>query len=130
MRHHPPANLERYIAATGLRHGVIRDWRQFQQRYPLILGPVNTQAAGPADASDSTTELLENPLRLCSATTFVGVPAVAVPTGTDDGMPTGVQVIAPHYREDLCLTAAQAIEARLATLTPIEPVTARSTETA
>ena len=88
MRHHPPADLEHYIAATGLRHGVIRDWRQFQQRYPLgRFDPVNTRPAGPADASDTTTAPLENPLRLCTASTFVGVPAVAVPTGLWEGMP-------------------------------------------
>jgi amidase len=120
MRHHPPADLEHYIAATGLRHGVIRDWRQFQERYPLLLGPVNTRPAGPADASDTTTAPLENPLRLCTASTFVGVPAVAVPTGLWEGMPTGVQLIGPHHREDICLVAAQAIETRLGTLTPID----------
>jgi amidase len=122
MSSHPPADLERYIAATALRHSASRDWRQFQQRYPLLVGPVNTQPAGPAETSDPTGPARENPLLLCSVTTFVGVPAVAVPTGTAHGMPTGIQVIGRHYREDLCLTAAQAIETRLGTLAPVQPL--------
>jgi amidase len=48
-------------------------------------------------------------MRLCTATTFVGVPAVAVPTGVADGQPLGVQVIGPQYREDLCFQAAAAL---------------------
>jgi len=32
-----------------------------------------------------------------------------------------VQVCGNRFREDLCLTAAEAIEARLGVLTPIEP---------
>lgn len=60
-------------------------------------------------------------LRLCTATSFIGLPAVAVPTGVVDGLPLGVQVIAAMYREDVCLTAAAAIEKRLGRITPIEP---------
>ena len=121
MSEHPPADLAGYIAATALRHSVVRDWKQFQVRYPLMLGPVNTQPAGPADSSDPAPPTLEHPLRLCSATTFAGVPALAVPTGIHRGMPTGVQVIGRHYREDLCLAAAQAIESAVGVLAPTDP---------
>jgi amidase len=121
MSEHPPADLAGYIAATALRHSVVRDWKQFQVRYPLMLVPVNTQPAGPADSSDPAPPTLEHPLRLCSATTFAGVPALAVPTGIHRGMPTGVQVIGRHYREDLCLAAAQAIESAVGVLAPTDP---------
>jgi amidase len=33
-----------------------------------------------------------------------------VPTGLADGLPTGVQLVATRYREDLLLHAAQMIE--------------------
>jgi len=33
-----------------------------------------------------------------------------VPTGIHHGVPIGVQIIGPRFREDLCLDAAQAIE--------------------
>jgi amidase len=42
--------------------------------------------------------------------------------GASGGLPQGVQIIGPRYREDLCLYAAQAIEDRFGILTPIDPV--------
>ncbi len=38
------------------------------------------------------------------------------------GIPLGVQVIGSRYREDLCLDAAEVIEARHGLPTPIDPV--------
>jgi amidase len=51
----------------------------------------------------------------------LGLPAMAVPTGVVDGLPVGVQLVGPRFREDLCLAAAEAIEARAGMPTPIEP---------
>jgi amidase len=46
-----------------------------------------------------------------------------VPTGIVDGVPIGVTVMAARFREDLCLAAGEAIEARavVASRLPIEP---------
>jgi amidase len=44
----------------------------------------------------------------------------AVPTGLSNGIPLGVQVIASRYREDLCLDAAETIEAQCGLDTPID----------
>jgi amidase len=41
--------------------------------------------------------------------------------GESNGLPQVVQVIGPRFREDLCLAAAEAIEDRLGTITPIDP---------
>jgi AtzE family amidohydrolase len=41
---------------------------------------------------------------------FVGLPVVAVPTWPDSGLPIGVQVIAPPWREDIALRAAYQLE--------------------
>jgi amidase len=54
------------------------------------------------------------------AVPVLGLPAMAVPTGVEDGLPMGVQIIAPRFREDLCLACAEAIEARAGTITPID----------
>jgi amidase len=51
----------------------------------------------------------------------LGLPAVALPVGTGDGLPQSVQVIGPGDREDLCLDAAAALEDRVGIITPIDP---------
>jgi amidase len=119
-----PGDLAEYVRLTSVRHGLLRDWAQFLARYPLVLGPVFTEPAPPVGFDVSGLEELKQvgtAMRLCTATSFVGVPAVAVPTHIAGGLPQGVQVIAGFYREDLCLEAAGAIEARLGTPGPIEP---------
>jgi amidase len=55
------------------------------------------------------------------AVNVLGLPAVAVPIGLDDDLPTGVQVIGRRFREDLCLDAAEIIEAAAGLPTPIDP---------
>lgn len=42
---------------------------------------------------------------------FVGLPVVTCPVQTDGGLPCGVQLIAPAWREDRALAAARALEA-------------------
>src|ERR671935_168786 len=51
----------------------------------------------------------------------LGLPACAVPVGSDEGLPQGVQLIGGRFREDLILAAAQTIEDRAPVLTPISP---------
>ena len=55
------------------------------------------------------------------AVPVLGLPGMAVPTGIVGGLPVGVQIIGPRFREDLCLAAAQAIESRVGRITPIDP---------
>jgi Asp-tRNA(Asn)/Glu-tRNA(Gln) amidotransferase A subunit family amidase len=60
-------------------------------------------------------------VRLIVMVNMLGLPSVALPTGVSDGLPQAVQIIGPRYREDLCLDAAEAVEERLGTVTPIDP---------
>jgi len=52
---------------------------------------------------------------------LLGLPAVCVPTGVANGLPTGAQIIGDLFREDLCLNAARAIGTLLGVLTAIDP---------
>ena len=61
-------------------------------------------------------------IRFITPGNLLGIPAVALPTGVDDGLATGVQVYAELYREDLCLLAAAEIERHCPAPTPIDPV--------
>ncbi len=133
---HLQQRLERLIQA-GIRinsereiqpvlQGVADSAREVIGARYAALGILNQEGTGLSTfvASGLTPEehaRIGKAMRLCTATSFVGVPAVAVPTGMAGGLPQGVQVIAGFYREDLCLNAAAVIEARLGRLTPIAP---------
>ncbi len=60
-------------------------------------------------------------MRMVVPVNILGLPSCAVPVGTDDGLPQGVQLIGDRFREDMVLDAAQAIEDRAQAFTPIEP---------
>ena len=67
-------------------------------------------------------ELMSDRLRFITPANVLGIPSAAVPTGVIDGLPTGVQVYADKWREDLSLAGAEIIESALGHICPIDPV--------
>ena len=120
----PDLDKDGYVTALAARNGVARAWTSFQADRPLVLGPVSTRRPFPVgrdlEGPAAVAELIES-MRLVVLVNLLGLPAAAVPVGVADGLPQGVQIIGPRYREDACLDAAQAIEDRLGTFTPIDP---------
>lgn len=41
---------------------------------------------------------------------LAGIPGVSVPCGTSEGLPVGLQILAPHFGEAVMLRAARALE--------------------
>ncbi len=122
-----PVGLEEYLRLTGVLLGLRRSWAEFLDAYPLLLAPVFTEpppAPGVESRDAAGHDRVGTAMRLCSATSLTGVPAVAVPAAVADGLPIGVQLIGRAYREDLCLDAAEAVERQVGPLTPIDPVDA------
>lgn len=124
MEQTPPASVDEFVKLMGTWMNIRRSWAEFLDEYPLLLGPVFTEPPvepGLESRDRSGRDRVGSGMRLCSVTSFVGVPGVAVPTGMVDGLPCGVQIVGRAFREDLCLGAAQAIEDRLGVLTPVAP---------
>ena len=94
----------------------------FFARYPIILGPTwcLPQFEHGYDLGAGGAARILELMRFVTPMNLLGLPVVCVPTGVADGLPLGVQVIADRCREDECLRAATAIEARLGTITPID----------
>jgi aspartyl-tRNA(Asn)/glutamyl-tRNA(Gln) amidotransferase subunit A len=42
---------------------------------------------------------------------FAGIPAISVPSGLSEGLPVGLQVMAPALADDRCYRVAAALEA-------------------
>jgi amidase len=113
-----------YMKALAERARVVREWQRFFERVPLVLAPVCTEPVYERgfdlESPERTAELWRECVTL-TAVPVLGVPGLAVPTGVVDGLPVGVQILAPRFREDLCLAAGEAIEAR-ADVSPRPPI--------
>lgn len=112
------------IEALMERDRLLRLWQLFLEERPLVL--THSCAELPfkvgLDLIDvPTTQHMMRAQSTQLAVPVLGLPSIAVPTGVASGLPVGVQLIAGRYREDLCLEAAAAIEARAGLRTPIDP---------
>ena len=114
---------EGYMRAIAQRTRLIREWVMFLEDWPIILAPVsvqptpriNTDLAGEA----ALRRMFLNDFRFISAINVLGLPSAVTPVGLARGLPVGAQLIASRYREDLCLDAAAAIEARVGVMTQL-----------
>ncbi|WP_430419623.1 amidase [Phenylobacterium sp.] len=106
-----------YMQAVAYRARLMRRWFEFLEEWPIILAPVSVQPTPAFDADLVSTEavrrIFSNDLRFNMAVSALGVPVATTPIGYVDGAPIGVQLIGQRFREDVCLDAAAAIEARL-----------------
>jgi amidase len=120
-----PATMPSQLMHTE-RSRLCRSWSEFFDDYPLVIGPIWTDVpflhdADIAPESGVTTTL--DRIRFITPGNFLGIPAVALPMAAADGLPTGVQIYADRWREDLCLQAAAQIEKEVGQICPIDPVT-------
>ena len=121
----PPADALSYMKSLAERARLIREWTLFLDRVPLVLAPICSEPVYRQGFDIESAERTAALWRECAtmmAVPVLGLPAMAVPTGVVDGLPMGVQIVGPRFREDLCLAAGEAIEARAGDLTPIDPV--------
>jgi amidase len=113
-----------YMQALARRTSWIRIWNLFLRDHPLLLIPVAFEPpfeqGRDSESRDSVIHVRK--MQMPSfAIPVLGLPAISVPTGIVDGLPTGVQIVGPRFREDLILDAADIIEANCPMPTPIDP---------
>jgi amidase len=108
-------DFDNYIRALARRTGILREWNEFFERYPLVLLPVSWKKTFPIDEDQKGPETMRTLLEAQEtlvAISILGVPGLSVPTEIADGMPMGVQIVSARYQEELCLRAGEAIEKR------------------
>ena len=96
-------------------------WGQFLQEHPVVLSPVCCERPWVVGDDISRVGEIAMAMRMVVPVNILGLPSCAVPVGSDEGLPQGVQLIGARFREDLVLDAAQAVEDRAPVLTPMQP---------
>lgn len=123
----PPMNAAAMSAMFIRRQGIARAWSVFMAEFPLVLSPTWTQLPFELGRDGAIASAGET-MRPVLPANLLGLPSVCVPAGRDvaTGLPIGVLLTGQRLREDLCLDAAEVIEARLGLPTPIDPSDVRS----
>ncbi|MGW7271996.1 amidase [Streptomyces sp. NPDC054864] len=113
--------LTDYIRGYARRGTLISRLQQFLDQDRIVLTPVTSEPPFEQDADLAgdarVSELLAAQWPM-QAVPVLGFPAVAVPTGLRDGLPSGVQLIGGRFQEDLLLHVASAVEARVTRTRP------------
>jgi amidase len=115
------------VARSLVRRATLtREWLLFLAKYPVLLLPVSAELPFP-DGLDLQGEAgfrrVWQAQFILRALPTMGLPGLTVATNLIGSVPVGVQIVAGHYREDLCLRAGKAIEARGTPPSPIDPMT-------
>lgn len=107
-----------YQAALQRRQADMAAFAQAMQGHDVLLMPACDQAAQALDAEDVRHTGLGKLLRPAN---FLGAPAISLPAGLDaEGLPLGVQLLAPAGQDAALLDAAAAVETILAPM-PLHP---------
>jgi amidase len=83
----PPLDMAGYLQTFMVRQALCRAWAEFQQTYPLVVAPVATEPpfAVGADLTAEGIDAIRASMPMVVAVNLLGLPAVAVPAGVEDG---------------------------------------------
>ncbi len=100
-----------YLTAARARTWIAEDFAHAFQRVDLIIAPTSPSTAWRLG------EKLDDPLKMYLSDIYTvpvslaGLPALSVPIGRDrQGLPIGMQIIAPHFAEDRIYQLAMWVE--------------------
>ncbi len=99
-----------YLKALKVRTLIRRNFEEAFKKFDVLIGP--TMPFPPFKIGEKIKDLLAlymSDVDTVSAN-LAGLPAISVPCGFTNGLPIGMQIMAPPLREDLTLQAAYAFE--------------------
>jgi amidase len=118
----PYPSVGAYVDDLAARTTILREWLDLLETCPVLVSPllaggvleVGEDARSPEDVRRTWRSLVPS-----IAVNLLGLPAALAPTGLVEGRPTGVQLVGSRYREDVCLAAAEAVEASCGSLAQV-----------
>jgi aspartyl-tRNA(Asn)/glutamyl-tRNA(Gln) amidotransferase subunit A len=102
-----------YLRALKVRALIRNEVLSLFKRFDVVVSP--TMPTPPFKIGEKVHDPLAMYMMDVDTVTanLAGVPAVSVPCGFVDGLPVGLQIMAPYFREDLALRVAMALEDEL-----------------
>ncbi|MFY9139854.1 MAG: Asp-tRNA(Asn)/Glu-tRNA(Gln) amidotransferase subunit GatA [Thermacetogeniaceae bacterium] len=98
-----------YIKAAKVRTLIKKEFEQAYERFDVLITPTTPdlpfllgEKVNPLDSYDSD--------KYTVPVNIAGLPAISIPCGFVDGLPVGMQIIAPAFREDSLFQVAYAFE--------------------
>ena len=101
---------EYYLKALKVRTLIRKDFEESFKKFDVLIGP--TMPFPPFKIG----EKIQDPLALYMSdvdtvsANLAGLPAISIPCGFKNNLPIGMQIMAPHLREDLILQVAYTFE--------------------
>ena len=103
------------------RHAIGAAWAAFSAEHPVILSPVCCERPWTIGEDITRASELTMAMRMVVPVNALGLPALALPVGCDEGLPQGVQLIGARFGEGVLLDAGQAIEDKARMTRPMTP---------
>ncbi len=102
-----------YGRAQRVRTKIAEDFAAAFARFDFVVTPTSPSVAFELGAkTDDPLSMYLNDF--CTVPmSLAGIPAISIPNGLSDGLPTGLQLAAPAFAENKLLDAAHALEAAL-----------------
>jgi len=108
-----------YGQAQKVRTLIARDFAAAFEQADVLISPTTPVVAfGLSEVVDPLT-MYKNDLCTLPAS-LAGTPAISVPCGLSDGLPVGLQIMAPALADERCYRVAAAVESALGTFVPPE----------
>jgi aspartyl-tRNA(Asn)/glutamyl-tRNA(Gln) amidotransferase subunit A len=99
-----------YLKAAKVRTLVTRDFERAFEHCDIIMSPVSpTPAFKLGEKTSDPLQMYLTDIYTVSAN-LAGIPEISVPAGSVDGLPVGVQFMAPKWREATLLKTAFAVQ--------------------
>ncbi|BDI30708.1 glutamyl-tRNA(Gln) amidotransferase subunit A [Capsulimonas corticalis] len=99
-----------YLKAQKVRTLIKRDFDQAFEKYDVLLSPTAPTVAFPIGQKTGDPLAMKLSDVLTIPANMAGIPAISLPCGFTNGLPIGLQIMAPAFGEEILLRAAHAYE--------------------
>ncbi|MEO7716951.1 MAG: Asp-tRNA(Asn)/Glu-tRNA(Gln) amidotransferase subunit GatA [Capsulimonas sp.] len=99
-----------YLKAQQVRTLIKQDFDKVFEKYDVILSPTAPTVAFPIGQKTGDPLAMKLSDVLTIPANMAGIPAISLPCGFADGLPIGLQIMAPAFGEEVLLRAAHAYE--------------------